>query len=254
MNRRSASPWLCIAAGYALLAGTGCATSRGILDVPLPASQNLGSGPAVRIASVVDARGFERNPSDPSIPSLKGGEIQDRAITTRAIARKRNGYGKAMGDILLPEGRAVTEIVGAAVARGLREGGYRVLASGDAGFDEAAPIDVEIRKLWMWFTPGFWAAHLEFRSAIGLRGPIPPLAAGAEVPGYVRLATQAATTGAWTNTLNKGLDDLNVNLVALLQKPVLAEPAAADATQAAPAPATDGSPIEAEKAVDASAP
>jgi hypothetical protein len=209
-----------------LLAASGCATSRGALDFTPAPSENLGEGPPVRIASVVDARSFQVSPRDPSIPSLKNDEIEDHAITSRAIARKRNGYGKAMGDILLPEGRSVAELARAAVERGLREGGYRVLAESDPGYAEAAPIDVEIRKFWMWFSPGFWAAHLEFRGAIALRGPIGPLGSAPEVPGYVRLATQAATTGAWTNTLRAGLESLNVNLVNLLQgKPFVETPA-----------------------------
>jgi hypothetical protein len=237
---------LLIPAAAALLLATSCASTRGVIDYPLPTSQDLGEGPAVRIGNVVDARGFERNPSDPSIPSLKDGEIEDRAITSRAIARKRNGYGKAMGDILLPEGRTVVELASAAVVRGLREGGYRVLAQGDAGYDDATPIDVEIRKFWMWFTPGFWAAHLEFRSALGLRGPIPPLAGGAEAVGYVRLATQAATSRAWTNTLDRGLADLNVKIVELLQAAAPEAPVpTAEPPAASPAPATTETPAAA---------
>lgn len=201
----------------AVLALAGCASSRGVLDYKPRASTNLGEGPPVRIASVSDARAFDRRPNDPSVPSLKNGEIADRSITSRAIARKRNSYGKALGDILLPEGQTVADIVRPAVARGLREGGYRVLAEGDAGFAEATPVDVEIRKLWMWMTPGFWAAHLEFECAVALMGALPPLAGGPEVRGYVRLPTQAANTRAWTNTLNQGLEDFNVKLVDLLQ-------------------------------------
>jgi hypothetical protein len=203
----------------------GCASSRGTLDFSPPQSRNLGNGPAVRIASVTDARVFAVDPPDPSIPSLKHDEIKDSAITSRAIARKRGSFGNAVGDILLPEGRTVADLVRAAVARGLREGGYRVLVEADEGYADAAPIDVEIRKFWMWITPGFWAMHLEFRNAVALKGPIGPLAGNPEVGGYVRLPTQAATTGAWTNTLKQGLENFNVNLIALLQGEA-AEPSA----------------------------
>jgi hypothetical protein len=225
---------LLVAAAVAALSG--CATSRGILDYSPPESTNLGNGPAVRIASVSDARVFAVDPPDPSIPSLKNDEIKDPAITSRAIARKRNGYGKAIGDILLPEGRTVSDLVRASVARGLREGGYRVLAEGDEGYAEAAPIDVEIRKFWMWITPGFLAAHLEFKNAIALKGPIPPLTENPEVGGYVRLPSQAAGTGAWSNTLKQGLENFNVNLIALLQGNAL-EPASAAPEGAPPAAA-----------------
>jgi hypothetical protein len=223
----SASKWFCAGlATCALLAAFGCASSRGTLDYTPPPSQNLGAGPPVRIASVVDARSFQVNPPDPSTPSLKNGEIEDHSITSRAIARKRNGFGKAIGDILLPEGRSVVELARAAVERGMREGGYRILVESDPGYAEAAPIEVEIRKLWMWISPGFWAMHLEFQAAIALKGPIGPLGVAPEVPGYVRLATQAATTGAWTNTLRAGLESFNVNLINLLQgRPFVETPA-----------------------------
>jgi len=230
MLRRQLGFVIASAALGCLFSMTGCATSRGTLAYTPRESVDLGEGPLVRIASVVDARHFEQNPSDPSIPSLKGGEIEDPAITSRAIARKRNTYGKALGDVLLPEGSSVADLVRAAVARGLREGGYRVRAEGEEGFGEAAAVDVEIRKFWMWFTPGFWAAHLEFRTAIALKGAIPPLAEGPEVPGYVRLATQAATEGAWSNTLDKGLEDFHVNLVRVLQGESPAEVPAAPST------------------------
>jgi hypothetical protein len=181
---------------------------------------------------------FAVDPPDPSIPSLKHDEVNDSAITSRAIARKRGSFGNAVGDILLPAGRSVADLVRASVARGLREGGYRVLGEGDDGYADAAPIDVEIRKFWMWITPGFWAMHLEFRNAIALKGPIAPLAGNPEVGGYVRLPTQAATTGAWTNTLKQGLENFNVNLIALLQGQS-PEPAAA-APEAAPEAAAPG--------------
>ena len=218
-------------AARALLIGSvvvlaGCATSRGVLDYTPAASEDLGSGPLVRVASVTDARVFAKSPPDPSIPSLKGDEIDDKSITSRAIARKRNSYGKAMGDILLPEGRAVVDIARAAVVRGLREGGYRVVEDGQAGFEGATPIDVEVRKFWMWLTPGFWALHLEFRGVMALKGSLPPLAGTPEVTGYVRLPSQAAGTGAWTNTLKQGLEDFNANLVKLLQAPPATEPTA----------------------------
>jgi hypothetical protein len=219
-------PWV----ATALLLLSGCATSRGTLDYTPRASTNPGQGATLRIATVQDSRRFELRPSDPSIPSLKNGEIEDRSITSRAIARKRNGYGKALGDILLPEGRSVAEIVRAAVARGLREGGYRVLEEGEPGYGDAAPIDVEIRQFWMWITPGFWAVHLEFRTLVVLKGAIPPLAEGPQIEGYVRLASQAAAERAWQNTLDAGLENFNANLLQLLQAKRSAGAAAAPGT------------------------
>jgi len=195
----------------------GCATSRGIMDVEPKFVANPASGPAVKIAQVIDRRKFQLKPPDPSIPSLKDGEIDNPAITSRAIARKRGGYGKAMGDILLPEGRSVEQLVEEVVVRGLRESGFQVLETGDTGHEVAVPLEVEIDQFWAWFSPGFWAAHLEFDSRIRLSGAISPFQDGQEFKGYVRLGTQAATTRAWHNTVTKGLENLNENMISRLR-------------------------------------
>ncbi len=81
----------------------------------------------------------------------------------------------------------------------------------------AAPLELEIRQFWAWITPGFWAEHLEFDSAIRLSGPVEPFEEGQEFKGYVRLATQAAGGRAWLNTINKGLDNLNRDITSRLE-------------------------------------
>ena len=107
--------------GLLILVGTGCATNRGILTINERESQLNRTGVAVKINKIVDMRHFEPEPSDPSTPSLKRwDEINDKKITERAVARKRNSYGKAMGDILLPEGKTVGGLVESAVIKALR--------------------------------------------------------------------------------------------------------------------------------------
>ncbi|MCP3927681.1 MAG: flagellar biosynthesis protein, partial [Bacteroidetes bacterium] len=98
--------WAFIAISILLL-GSGCATNRGILDVKVDIPQNPSEGKTIAIVRVTDIRQFEVAPLSPSVPSLRGDDIENHAITVRAIARKRNGYGKAIGDIVLPEGRTV---------------------------------------------------------------------------------------------------------------------------------------------------
>jgi hypothetical protein len=196
--------------GLLLLAG--CATSRGVVAAPELTSANPESGPAVKIVRVTDARKFEVAPPDPSTPSLKGGEIGDAAITSRAIARKRNSFGQALGDILLQEGDTVAELTGDALKKGLRGGGFRVLESGDPGWDQAIPLEVDIDKLWMWFSPGFWAIHIEFAALVRVKGGIVPFDDGKEFTGYVRVGAQASTEKQWMKTLSLGLEDLQSNV------------------------------------------
>ena len=69
------------------LLATGCATSRGVIDVTAPETANPETGVAVAVVEVKDRRAFQIDPPRPSIPSLKNDEIGDRTITSRAIAR-----------------------------------------------------------------------------------------------------------------------------------------------------------------------
>lgn len=196
-------------AGVAMLVGllgSGCATNRGILDVRITQPQNPASSRAVTIVRVNDNRVFKASPRTASIPSLKGGKIEDKAITSRAIARKRNTYGKALGDILLPEGRTVELVVREALVKSFREAGYRVIDDATGSTDKAVPIEADIEQFWSWCTPGFWAVSLEFEAKVKVKGDVPSFKNGETVRGYVELHSQAAGTKAWLNTINKGID------------------------------------------------
>jgi len=209
MNRKTCKLMVLLCA--ASLTGA-CATSRGVLELEPIVSKNPASGILVKIVEVEDLRKFELKPDNPSIPSLKNGEIADTSITSRAIARKRNGYGMALGDILLPQGETVTALVEAIVVRALRESGYRVLERGDPQYPNAAPLRIAVEKFWAWFSPGFWSANLDFSTKVSVMGPVSPFSDGQVFTGAVRLSTQYAGTGAWMNTVNKGLADLDSNI------------------------------------------
>src|SRR5262249_57048213 len=89
-----------------LFIATGCATTRGVIDIPAKAGPNPSSGPLVRIDRVTDRRAFEVDPRQANIPSLMNdAEIKDPTITSRAIARKRGGPGQALGDNPWPQRR-----------------------------------------------------------------------------------------------------------------------------------------------------
>ena len=199
------------------LLGIGCATSRGTLEVARMDSANPSQGRALRIAQVTDQRVFELAPASPSTPSLKDGAIHDKSITSRAIARKRNSFGQALGDILLPEGDTVERLVGESLTKGLRESGFRVLAQGDPGFEEATPLEVDIEKFWMWFSPGFWAVHMEFEGLVDVKGAVASFEDGEQFKGYARQGAQASTEGQWMKTLQEGLDQLDRSIVARLR-------------------------------------
>src|SRR5215470_5983213 len=155
-----------------LFIATGCATTRGVIDVPARLRPNPPSGPAVRIDRVTDRRVFEIDPRQANIPSLMNdAEIKDPKITSRAIARKRGGFGKALGDILLPEGRTVMQVVEEALRWSLQDAGYRVVSKDDAATATAIPVEADIDQFWAWFRPGFAEVAVEFESSVRLTSP-----------------------------------------------------------------------------------
>ena len=196
----------------------GCATSRGVIDVNEEVASNPAAGVDVKIVRVDDKRRFEIDPRQANIPSLKNDEIHDKAITSRAIARKRNSYGKALGDILLPEGKTVMSLVEDSLTNGLRENGFRVLDEGDVGYDNAAPIEVDIEKFWGWFSPGFWKIGINFEILLQIWGPIDPFVDGESFDSQVKMTFMAAGEDNWIETIDAALEALNRDIAEELKQ------------------------------------
>jgi len=201
----------------------GCAAGRSLVTAKVDAGANPSQGQAVRIESVEDARVFSMGPPSADMPSLMNdAEIKDKAIASRAIARKRGGFGAALGDVLLPEGETVQMLTEAAVSRALRDAGYRVLASGEAGHEQAIPVTVRIEEFWSWFSPGFASVAVSFRGKLLLRGALAPIEKGQTYSAEVRDQMQAVFESDWAAIVSKGLDSL---LASIKQGLIAARPA-----------------------------
>lgn len=146
-----------------LLFTTGCATNRGIVSLqqPLPVASSP-NGKQIYIRSVSDRREFQENPKSQDIPSLGfgGSATASEDMKKRAIARKRNTYGKAMGDILLRDGQTVETVINEALLRSFTGQGYAVLKNAQEVTPDTLLIDTSINKFWAYMTPGFWAIRL----------------------------------------------------------------------------------------------
>lgn len=188
----------------------GCATSRSVV-IPDSGSvlENPIQGTAIRIDKIEDARKFEPAPKTPDVPSLPESDIGNTSLTTRAIARKRNGFGMALGDVLLPEGQTVPQLVGDAITQGFRSAGYRVLKSGDAGYEQAVPVSARIHEFWAWFNPGFSSVTVKNRLDISLAGPLPALTGGIAVKGEVSEKMQTVFEDDWRKIVSKGLAEMS---------------------------------------------
>jgi hypothetical protein len=211
MTAFASQKWHCgLLLAAALLSG--CATSRSVVAPQIDAVANPAQGIAVRIEKIDDARRFEVDPPEPSIPSLMDNQIADDALRSRAIARKRNTFGKALGDVLLPEGQSVAKLTESAITRTFRAAGYRVLGVDDPDYAQAIPVSGRVEKLWAWFRPGFWALALEANYEVTLSTTIAALQRNPKLTGQVRNTMQIATEDDWSAIVTKALDDFSARL------------------------------------------
>ncbi len=144
----------------------GCATNRSYMKLDAAKSAvtvQTATGKAVVIDAVQDARKFEENPGVPSVPSLKKGDSYklDAEQRKRAIARKRNGWGKAIGDILLDGDQTVETLTRDIVGQGFARHGYQVVAPNGTASPDALHVRITIDEFWAWFTPGMWTVDME---------------------------------------------------------------------------------------------
>lgn len=183
----------------------GCAVGRETIDVAAPQGTNPATGKYVRIDSVRDARNFTDAPADASMPSLDPDQDTSDASKARAIARKRNTYGKALGDIVLPEGKTVSSLVENALATGFQQAGYVVVKKGDPNFAAAAPVNAQVVDFWAWGQPGFWAVTVHHKSEIRLSGDVGALHGTETVTTQSEKSMQAVTASDWRDIVEKGL-------------------------------------------------
>jgi hypothetical protein len=196
----------------------GCASTRGHVDLKVPSVQNPATGRAVRIGPVTDRRIFQVDSPDPSAPSLKRNEIGDASVTSRAYARKRESGGELSGDVLLPPGRTIVQLVEEVMTRAFREAGYRVLGPSDDGYAAATPIGVEINRFWA-FVPTLKTGVMvmQFQADLRLTGGLPSLGPGMSVQGAASQESAAPRTRVWRALMAAGLDNLINNTRAALQ-------------------------------------
>jgi len=186
----------------------GCATSRSEIKLEsTPTAQATVPAPTkgkVVIRNIKDSRIFEQAPGDPSIPSLgfEGAAQATADIKARAIGRKRNTFGKALGDILLENGQTVENVIRENLATALRESGYQVVTNGAEA--NALVLDADIKQFWSWFQPGFWAItlHSKIETTLNTSNNTTPIT----ISVHAEESGLAATDSAWLEITNKGLE------------------------------------------------
>jgi len=157
-----------------------------------------GQGQQIYI-NALDERVFEIKPRSADIPSLKNDEVNDTSVTERAIGRKRNGFGKGLGDVVLPSGRTVSQLVGNAVATAYQQAGYQIVTTPTPS---ATPVNVHIIEYWSWFSPGAFTVAVNNKAHLKIEAPgTVPL----EVTTNTRDSMQLATDSDWKKINELGL-------------------------------------------------
>lgn len=224
MKKRS---WITLSAVVLVGLLLGCTTPLTFDVQPTQMPQASAKG-FVRIAEVRDNRRFEVAPKDPSMPSLQNpGEVNSGAITSRTIGRQRNGDGKALGNVLLPDGRTVELAVREMVTNALAELGYAVVDVRSPQFEKAFPMQVDIEQFWTWFTPRplfFGGGSVEFRGVLVLKaealtGRKEIIASGYAIGKGVAPpeAGLPSTASEWRDVVVAGVSDLTKNLRAVIK-------------------------------------
>jgi hypothetical protein len=206
-----------------LSALSACAASRSEVAIPSQSSSQQETGMAVVILPPVDARQFEASPKVPFAPSLKEpAQITDTQITARAVGRKRNGYGMAMGDVLLTSPQTASSLVGDAVKAGLRDSGYRIVEANDPAYATAPKISVRMNEFWTWISPGFGSISLDNITNLTLEGSLPALSVPATIEVREHKGYIAITESAWAPFIDSALAKVREK-VRLIMNPKITE-------------------------------
>lgn len=214
--------FLILTLGLLITTLSGCATSRGLIQVPTPApvsSQEIPNSKKVIIALVEDDRLFQDKPPTADIPSLKDGLAKASAEEkAKAVARKRNGYGKALGDILL-EKETVSELLKKRTTLALKKSGYDVLEDNEANRANAdLVLNIKINKFWSWFQPGFASIKINSEIDTDIFNTKNSTAEPIHVYSKVVRSAQVANGTKWIENIDNVLNDYETKLISSLPK------------------------------------
>ena len=199
----------------------GCATNRSAItlksSIAAPAKATVPTGQTAVIRIVKDDRVFEEKPKDASIPSLGfGGAANSSAeLKASAVGRKRNGFGKALGDVTLENGKTVDGVIRERLTLALQQAGYEVKQD-DQAVNPTLVLDVNIKQFWAWIQPGFWAitVHTKIETDLNVAGLSTPI----NINTHVQESRQIVPDSAWISILSKGLDDYQTKVSVELAK------------------------------------
>ena len=207
---------LFIIASLIALLTSGCVTGRRTIPLTIPAQANY---PALKgsvyLAQVIDARTFMNKPSDPAVPSINGDvTTMTSDQKTMMIGRQRNGYGRAMGDIGLPEGDSVIQVTKSLFEQSLKRRGFAL--STDPKSPKSAVVSID--EFWAWFSPGVFTLSFESRVYCTITIKNDDQTTKAVIHGYGLNRGQVASDANWQLAYQRAFDDFLIKSEPELQK------------------------------------
>ena len=193
---------------------SGCVTGTRMVELNPPAIENNGSTKgAIYIGEVADSRQFEQKPSKPSTPSVQGDLSKETPESlSNYIGRQRNGYGKALGTVRLPNDGTVQQEMRDVLTAGLQARGYTVTE------DQNAPIKLttDITRFWAWFAPGFvtikFTGNVETALTLEKDGASTELVVEGEGRNQGQVASNANWALAFSRAFASYIENLNTAL------------------------------------------
>jgi len=193
-----------------VITASGCALNRSYIEPQMRTGVIVNpNGKQVYIRSIVDNRQFQDSPSTPDIPSLGFGDLKNATpeLKSRAVGRKRNGMGKALGDIMLGEGQSVQKTVYEATRNAWYSMGYAVVDKKEDAKPDAIIMDISIDKFWNYLSVSFWALTLKSEITTTNTISVSPKDNPVVITATAEESFQVAGDSAWEKMLGTVIDN-----------------------------------------------
>jgi hypothetical protein len=161
-----------------------------------------------------DARVFQNKPPSADLPSADGDitKISREELAT-LVGRKRNAYGKGLGDVALPKGQTVGTQINSLLSEALRRRGYATDATTGPRSCRSS-----IKEYWAWMRPGFWEIAVEARVTLYVTLAGPSGTRSFEVTGFGRDQSMVGGSGMYQKAYAIAFEELLGKLDAELAK------------------------------------
>ncbi len=192
----------------------GCAAGTRNIELNSPSYSNeVSASGNIIIGNIQDKRVFEAAPKSPSTPSVDGDLAKTSKETlSTLIGRQRNGYGMAMGDIVLPNGDTVQEVTRKLLTTALESRGYNVVDNKTDAYN----LTVDVNKFWAWFSPGMFSVSFEADIQCTVHFDNGTTKRSLDVSGYGVNKGQVASNANWQLAYERAFQDLLKNLDKIL--------------------------------------